>query len=191
MTTFYICRHGVTVNNQAKRFSGWIDTPLTEEGVQNALSAAAKLDGVQFDRIVSSDLGRAFITAYIITRQLGISTEIERNQGLREMNYGDFANRPHAEYPLLTVAENAVFVPPNGESLVQVQQRVLGCITELADASPNKIILLTAHDGIINSVRAGFSGEDMGTADLVHNAHDFVAKFAYDGDKILSFEEVG
>jgi len=189
MTTFYICRHGVSESNRAKKFAGWIDTPLTEEGVQNAVSAAAKLNGIQFDRIVSSDLGRAFVTAYIITRQLGISTKIERDRGLREMNYGDFANKPYSEYPSLTVEENAVFVPPNGESLVQVQQRVLACIEELAKASPDKTILLVAHDGTINSIRAGFSGEDMGTADLVRNAHDFVAKFEYNDGKVLSFEE--
>ncbi len=42
MTMFYICRHGETENNKNRLLSGWIDTPLTEEGVQNALSANVK-----------------------------------------------------------------------------------------------------------------------------------------------------
>jgi broad specificity phosphatase PhoE len=48
-----------------------------------------------------------------------------------------------------------------------------------------------AHDGTINALRASFSGEDMGTADLTRNAHDSVTKFTYDGFKIASFEELG
>jgi alpha-ribazole phosphatase len=187
MITFYICRHGVTLNNKAKRFSGWIDTPLTDEGVQNALSAASKLDNIHFDRVVSSDMGRAFISAYIIARKLGIDVEIERNAGLREMNYGDFANKQYSEYPTMTLEENAVFTPPNGESLVQTQQRVLAAIKDLAEISNDKIILLVAHDGTINSIRASFTGEDMGTADTVHNPHDFVAKFEYGNGKVISF----
>ena len=190
MTTFYICRHGVTENNKSQRFSGWIDSPLTEEGVQNALSAASKLNGIHFDRIISSDMGRAFISAYIITRQLGISLEIERSSGLREMNYGDFANRPYSEYPTMTLEENAVYVPLNGESLVQMQQRILACVKELAETSDNKTVLLVAHDGTINSIRASLTGEDMGTADTVHNPHDFVAKFEYYNGKVMSFSEV-
>ena len=190
MTTFYICRHGISENNIKNRFSGWIDTPLTEEGVQNALSAATKLKGIHFDRVVSSDLGRAFVSAYIITRQLDINLEIERSSGLREMDYGDFANRPHSEYPALTLEENAIFAPPHGESLAQVQLRIMACVQELAETSDVQTVLLVAHDGTINSIRASLTGEDMGTADTVHNPHDFVAKFEYEKGKILSFKEV-
>ena len=135
-------------------------------------------------------MGRAFISAYIITRQLGIGLEVERSSGLREMNYGDFANRPYSEYPKMTLEENAVFVPPHGESLVQMQKRILMCVKELAETLNNKTVLLIAHDGTINSIRANFTGEDMGTADTVHNPHDFVAKFEYENGKVSSFTEV-
>jgi broad specificity phosphatase PhoE len=190
MITFYISRHGVTENNKAQRFSGWIDSPLTEEGVQNALLTASKLSSIHFDRVVSSDMGRAFICAYIITRKLGIDLEIERNSGLREMNYGDFADRPYSEYPNMTLKENTVFIPPNGESLVQMQQRILAAVKKLAETSDSKTVLLVAHDGTINSIRASFTGEDMGTADTVHNPHDFVGKFEYENGKVVSFAKV-
>lgn len=94
MTSFYICRHGQSENNKHGRLSGWIDTPLTEEGVRNAASSAAKLNGTKIDKIVSSDLGRAFVTAYIISRKLNYSNEIELNKGLREINYGELGNMP-------------------------------------------------------------------------------------------------
>jgi len=191
MTTFYICRHGETENNKNQRFSGWVDTPLTDIGVQNALSSATKLAQVHLDKIVSSDLGRAFITAYIISRQINFAAEIERAQALREVNYGDFAHQPHSVYPEVTPAENTDFASPNGESLAQMQQRVMACIRQLAADNPGKTILLVAHDGTINAVKASFTGEAMGIVDLTHSAHDFVGRFTVEDDKIVSFEEMG
>ena len=191
MTTFYISRHGETENNKNQRLSGWIDTPLTEQGVQDALSAAKKLKEVHFDRVVSSDMGRAFATAYIVTRQLGITSEIECSKGLREVNYGDLANQPYSVYPAgMTPQENANFVAPNGESLVQMQQRVLASIEDLSKASPDLTILLVAHDGTINAIRASFTSQDMGTADLTRNSHDYAANFEWNDGRVVSFTEV-
>lgn len=189
MTTFYICRHGQTENNLNQRFSGWIDTPLTAEGVQNAHASATKLGGLSFDTVIASDLGRAFVTAYIITRDLGLSTEIQRAPELREVNYGDYANRPYTEYPHMTPEENGVFVAPNGESLSQMQQRVMAFIQELAETNPDKTILLVAHDGTINAIRGSFLGQSMGDADLTRNAHDAVARFTFEGS-VKSFEDL-
>lgn len=191
MVTFYICRHGQTENNKNNRLSGWIDTPLTEEGVKNAASAAAKLQGKHIDNIVSSDLGRAFTTAYIIARVIGYGDEIERLRGLREVSYGELANIPVGDYPKLTPQENAVYVPRGGESLKQMQERVLTCIDNIARAHPDRTILIATHDGPINAVRSAHTGEDIGLVDVAGmNSHDFVGKFTYDNDKIVSFEEV-
>jgi len=189
MTVFYICRHGETENNKAKRFSGWIDTPLTEVGIKDADSSANKLRSVNLDKIVSSDMGRAFTTAYIISRKLDYSGEIERLAGLREVNYGDYANQPHDIYPQLTPIENAEFVSPNGESLVQMQARVLACLDDLAVKYEGKTVIVVAHDGNINAIRASFTKENIGVADGIHNAHDFVARFEYQNGKITAFTE--
>jgi probable phosphoglycerate mutase len=190
MTTFYICRHGQTENNKAERLSGWIDTPLTDEGIQNALTAASKVVGVRFDRIISSDLGRAFITAYIIVRKNGLELQIERARGLREINYGELANAPFSKYPPLSPEENTAFVCPGGESLARMQERVLAYLTELAAANAGKTILLVGHDGTINAVRSKFTGEPIGITDLTHNAHDFIGMFTFDDGEVLAFQEV-
>lgn len=190
MITFYIVRHGQTENNKYHRFSGWIDTPLTEEGTHNAISAALKLKDISFDKIISSDLGRAFVTAYIISRELGYTAEIERVPDLREVNYGDLANKPHADYPDLAPPQNADYVVPGGESLVQMQTRVLSYLNTLNSNNNDKTILIAAHDGTINAIRASFTGENIGIADQTHNAHDFVGRFGYENGKVVSFEEI-
>ncbi len=190
MTIFYICRHGETENNKNQRLSGWIDTPLTEAGIRNAASSAAKLKGVEFDKIISSDLGRAFTTAYLIARELGYTAEIHRYTGLREVNYGDLANMPFEAYPELTPLENATHISPNGESLAQMQSRVLDCLDTIATDNDGKTIVIVAHDGTVNSIRASFSQESIGIADTTHNAHDFIAKASYDNGRVISFHEV-
>jgi broad specificity phosphatase PhoE len=190
MTTFYICRHGQTENNKNERLSGWIDTPLTEEGIKNAESSATKLNGIQFDQIISSDMGRAFTTAYIISRRLGYSSEIKRSRELREVNYGDLANMPFTAYPKLSAQENGTYVMPNGESLAQMQTRVLAYVESLSRNNPAQTILLTGHDGTINAINASFTKQDIGIVDLTHNPHDFVAKFTYDDGRVMSFDEV-
>ena len=187
MTTFYICRHGETENNKNKRLSGWIDTPLTEEGVNNAISSASKLKGIQLDAVISSDLGRAFVTAYIIVKRLDLGLTILRNKKLREMNYGDLANKPISLYPSLTPIQNATYTPPNGESLNDMQLRVMNEIAKISDEHRGKTILIVAHDGTINTIRASFESEDMGNADSIHNSHDSVFKFTY-SDKVKSYQ---
>src|ERR1700712_1347813 len=97
MNTFYICRHGQTENNLAERLSGWLDTPLTPQGLANVKTAASKLSGVDFDLVYSSDLGRAFITASDITKTLNYTGDIHRAFGLRENGYGTIANMLVAE----------------------------------------------------------------------------------------------
>jgi broad specificity phosphatase PhoE len=191
MTIFYICRHGQTENNKNGRLSGWIDTPLTAEGARDAASSAAKLGGARLDKIVSSDMGRAFITAYLIARSLGYSSEIERRKGLRDVNYGDLANMPIAAYPELSAPENTNYVPGAGESLAQMQQRVMTCVQDISSDNPGKTILLVCHDGTINAVRASFARLDIGVVDSTsENAHDFVAKFVYDNGRVVSFDEI-
>ena len=195
MTTFYICRHGQTENNKNQRLSGWIDTPLTDEGIRNAASSAAKLKDVRFDKIVSSDLGRAFLTAYLVSRELGYSDEIELSKELREVNYGDFANMPYSGtnsiYPVISAHDNTNFAAPNGESLAQMQQRVLAGIDGLSRDNQDKTILLVAHDGTINAILSQFTNQEIGIVDSTsNNGHDFVAKFMYDEGNIISFDEV-
>ena len=191
MTTFYICRHGQTQYNQQGRLSGWTDTPLTDEGVRNAQSTVAKLTGLHFDRIISSDLGRAFVTAYLITRGLGINTEIERNQALREVSYGDLVGmataKATAEYGVDKITN---FIAPNGESLAQMQARVIEFLNELDDHNPSQTIMLISHEGVISAINTYFSGTDLGThMDTKSYPHDYVGKFTIENGKIGSFAD--
>lgn len=101
----YLIRHGKTIFNTTGLMQGWSDTPLTDEGVDGALKAAAGLADVQFSTAYSSDLGRARSTAgYILAgNNSPYVPRLVELIGLREQGYGIFEGLPEAEVrgPLL------------------------------------------------------------------------------------------
>lgn len=192
MNNFYIARHGETENNRAKRLSGWIDSPLTDIGLQPTKKVISKLANVQLNAIYSSDLGRAFITAYVIARGLGYNHEIRRLSGLREVNYGAAANMYSKDayelYPRLD--RDTHFTPINGESLDHMQLRVFETIEQLNKDHTNENLLLVCHSGVMAALKASYIGQDFGEHNISEAyPHDYVGKFMYDNRAVISFDE--
>ena len=178
-TFFYLCRHGQTEYNRARRLQGHIDTPLTAEGVADALSVARKLRGIEFARVYSSDLGRAFRTAYLIARELGLADGIEATAALRERSFGEHHGRPSAD---IRKAHPAVFgdssyAPSGGESHRAVQERVLAFLYDVAGELPDKNVLIVTHEGVLNAVRAAVEGVDIAAYHgSNHHGHESVLR---------------
>jgi broad specificity phosphatase PhoE len=192
MNTFYIVRHGETENNRARRLSGWIDTSLTDTGLEQTKKVIEKLASVHIDEIYSSDVGRAFITAYVVARGLNFTKEIKRLSGLREVNYGDAANMFSAEayekYPLLD--RDTHYTPPNGESLDHMQKRVFKTIDELNKIHTDKTIVLVCHSGVMAALKASHIGQDFGEHNISEAyPHDYVGVFTLADGVVNSFKE--
>ena len=193
MNRFYIARHGETENNKAKRLSGWIDTALTEKGLEPTEVALEKLKTLpKIDAIYSSDMGRAFITAYVIARVLNFAGEIIRRPGLREVNYGDAANmlttEAYEKYPLLD--RDTHYIPPNGESLDQMQKRVFQEIADIDAEHEDATILVVAHSGVMAALNAGHQGIDFGQHNISEAyPHEFIGEFTYYDGNVTSFKE--
>ncbi|MCR4622361.1 MAG: histidine phosphatase family protein [Clostridiales bacterium] len=62
----YLIRHGESEGNRFGTHNGWAPTPLTEKGRQQAGQTKPLVEGVRFDRILVSDVLRAWQTANII-----------------------------------------------------------------------------------------------------------------------------
>lgn len=192
MNTFYIVRHGETENNRVKRLSGWIDTPLTERGLLPTETVIAKLKNLHIDEMYASDLGRAFITAYVVARGLHFTKEILRLPGLREVNYGDAANMFSAEayklYP--SIDRDTHYTPPNGESLDQMQKRVFATINDLNTKHTDKMIVLVCHSGVMAALKASHIGQDFGEHNISEGyAHDYVGEFTFQNGVVTGFQE--
>lgn len=58
-------RHGLSAWNQNNRFTGWVDIPLSSDGIKEALKAGERIAEIDFDVIYVSTLMRASMTAML------------------------------------------------------------------------------------------------------------------------------
>ena len=148
MTSLYLVRHGETDWNAQRRIQGNTDVPLNDTGRQQANTTARLLARREWDGIFSSPLSRAFETASIISRELGmplphtIPAVVERNYGEAEgLNWEEI----EAQFP------GDTFVPGR-ESRGEVGRRVIPALVELAQQHPEQALIVVSHGGVIRSV---------------------------------------
>lgn len=65
MVKLILMRHGQSVWNGLNLFTGWVDVPLSEKGIEEALAGGRLIQDEQIDRIFTSSLIRAQMTAMI------------------------------------------------------------------------------------------------------------------------------
>lgn len=66
MSTLVLLRHGESVWNKKNLFTGWVDVPLSFKGIEEALKAGEELKEVTFDRVYTTPLVRASMTAFLV-----------------------------------------------------------------------------------------------------------------------------
>lgn len=87
--TFYVTRHGETLLNHLHKAQGWVDSPLTERGIQTATQLGLQLKNVQFSSAFSSDASRALQTGKtILTAQGQNELQVITDKRLREWCLG-------------------------------------------------------------------------------------------------------
>lgn len=150
-----VIRHGETEWNIQHRYQGQLDSPLTEKGRAQASAIAERLATVKFDRLVSSDLGRAVNTAKAIARRhAGIAWD--KDAGLRERDFGVLAGYTRAEAADAFPNEEEGYLHggvdyriPNGESLRDVYHRAGRVFDGLADQFAGQTVCVVTHGGIL------------------------------------------
>ncbi|MDR3574238.1 MAG: histidine phosphatase family protein [Anaerolineaceae bacterium] len=150
MTELWLVRHGQTDWNLEGRFQGQSDVPLNAAGLAQAEELAAELGGRKFSAVYSSDLKRAYQTAEIIARRVGLSVKVDRR--LREICQGEWEGLLLAE---VRQRYNQDFsVPyrdtthsraPGGESVIEVTERLTRAADDIALAFPAQPVLLISH----------------------------------------------
>lgn len=150
MSLVYLLRHGETQWNREEIFRGRADIPLNEAGRKQAAAAATYFAGKGIREIYSSPLKRAFETAQIVARALGVR-DARKCEALTDISFGAAEGMAVAEvkskYPETfrvwrETPELAKF--PGGEYLHQVEDRAWSFIKELAaDESSCPAIVVT------------------------------------------------
>ena len=163
MMRLCLVRHGETAWNAEQRMQGHKDLPLSEEGITQAEQAARHFSGKSVTAIYSSDLQRAQQTAQPIAAALKLA--ITTLPALRERNYGRCEGLIRSEV-VTRYAEDARalrerdpdYVLPGGESLRQHQQRILDCISQLAEKHGGETVVVVTHGGVLDLIYRCASG---------------------------------
>jgi alpha-ribazole phosphatase len=136
---------------------------LTDNGICQAKETSEKMKEAQLDCIVTSDLLRTQKTAEIINKYHGI--EIMKNNSFREMNFGLWEGMTYGEIKTQFPTELGAwekewldYPVPEGESLLQMYQRVTVGIEKVIADHPQGRVLLVSHGGCIRGILAHLIG---------------------------------
>lgn len=158
MLELYLVRHGETVANREKRFQGWTESPLSEQGLWQAEKAGLFLGKMKIDSVYSSDLQRAVHTAEAIGQKCGL--EPRSSFLLREINFGRWEGLTYDEIEAGWGEEIKSWFDdpftrsaPGGENIEQVGQRMLSFLHGLENEQPaQQRLVVVSHGGSIRAL---------------------------------------
>ncbi|MFD2177581.1 histidine phosphatase family protein [Veronia pacifica] len=165
-TKIHLFRHGETVWNAEKRMQGQSDSPLTATGRQQAIDARKKLDNIDVDYAYCSDSGRAKETTSLLLEELDIS--LTASEVLREMHFGEWegelqddvsAHSPDESWNLWNKPDK--YQSNGGEDLVQLRDRAVDALTNIARKHRGKEVVIVSHGAFIKTVLNHIDGRPL------------------------------
>ena len=156
---FWLVRHGETADNASRVFQGHFGQGLNKRGQAQAARLAERLKRSvpSPDRIVASDLDRAFETASIVGQAMGLP--VEKDADLREVDVGAWTGRGYDEVKELFPEEWAAWDRGldvrrgGGETYGELAERMDRAIARVYEGSASGTgwALLVSHGGAIKS----------------------------------------
>src|SRR5260370_22045510 len=161
--TLIFVRHGATAFNSgqgAERARGWLDLPLTKEGIAEAKAVAEELAKISIVKIYTSDLRRATAVATAIRKahpnHPPISLAGPEGKSLNTWNIGQWAGK-YLKSILTKMVKYEVEMPneapPGGESSNDFRQRTFSFVKEVIEESKRVAnrgaIILSTHARVL------------------------------------------
>ena len=165
--TVVLVRHGQTTMTVARGYSGSGEPgpPLDEHGRDQARAAAVLVDRVGRDlwgdihypsQIIASPMVRTQETAGIVAERLGLPVQVDAT--FQEADFGQWqgltAEQIEERWPgqLAPWHTRGDLVPPGGESIAQVGDRVRRGLDGLIEAGTDRTVVVVSHAVAIRAV---------------------------------------
>lgn len=167
MTRLLLVRHGQSQTNLDGIFAGSWDSPLTDLGVRQAeLTAEHIAKHYCVDCVYASDLQRAFVTGKTVADQFGLDVTVVT--GMREIHGGLWEHRPFDLLPQEFPESYGVWLQDignatcdGGESVSELQQRVLTALFQIAEENPEKTVVIATHGTPIRAIQCFCEGKTL------------------------------
>lgn len=139
-----LVRHGESTANRDGICQGHLDTELSDTGRNEAAKVGEWLKSEKFDAIYSSDLKRAKDTCNAIA--MHHDTTVQLAQEIRERCKGEMQGKPKkAAYNWYLKNDIYTVPPPGGESVVEMEARVLAFKHKLLSNHMGESVLMVSH----------------------------------------------
>ena len=153
----YLIRHGEVEGAASGKLLGRTDTPLSDQGLEQARQLAVVLSTAQLSAIYCSDLQRARTTAEIIAKRSNLN--VQESSAWREIDMGEWEGDTlaalHDEAPELIAqlfSDPASFEYPDGESFTGFTTRVQRALDQLLITHRTGEVALVAHGGVCRAI---------------------------------------
>ena len=200
MTKFILVRHGQSMANANGYLVGKTEAPLSPLGEKQAKAVSEYiLKAYKVDVIYSSPLSRACDTVKGVSEKL--SVPIIKEDKLTEFNFGKWEGLTLEEIKNSFdngygrwAADPGIVVPDEGESMSQLQARVVEALKEIAKKEDGKTVLIGSHSSVIRALQCYIQGLPLSKmkntpwvvngsiAEINYDGEDFyIFKYAFDG----------
>lgn len=160
MITIIFEPHSTTIDNEAKRASGWNDIDLSELGIKQSHELIDRCRDRNLSAIFTSDLQRAVKSAVPTADELKIPIYIDKR--LRECNYGEFTQADKHEVESQRASRiNEPF--PDGESYQQCANRMKAFLEYLKENFVDQTVMVIGHRATQYGLEHHISGKDLKT----------------------------
>lgn len=157
----YLFRHGETDFNRDKRFTGHLDSKLTNKGKEHAKIISKKMKNKRFQVAVHTSLSRSKDTLMPTLKSHPECVFIIQDDRMIERDYGSLSGKYHSEaikkygqeqFDKWHRGYSSKDRPPKGECFADVEKRVSSFIRDLKEfMKKNKVnVAISAHG---NSIR--------------------------------------
>lgn len=185
MARIFIFRHGQTDDNKTHTFSGFRQSDLTPEGIAEAKQIGETLKNEKVTKAYQSDLIRSQHTLQLVLGDYHQGVQIITDPRIKERDYGNLTGKNKDDtardfpdqYPLWHRSFDVP--PPGGESVQQVEVRVLAFLHDiLPTLKPDDVVLISAHANSLRPLRKYFE----------HLTNEQMCSFEHTPGKIYSYQ---
>jgi len=141
----YLIRHAESTYNDRKILQGRQDCELSSRGIKETIECSLTFPN-NFDAIFCSPLKRTRKTIEILLP----NSEVIYDERIIERGLGDWENMPNTDEKQFLLRNQVT--PPNGETLEEVDHRIIQFLTMLKKDYKDKRVLIVTHAGIIYAI---------------------------------------
>jgi probable phosphomutase (TIGR03848 family) len=161
LTTLVLVRHAVTEQTGPLLTGRNPGVDLSEDGRKQAATLADRLADLPVEAVYASPMERTTQTAAVVAERHRIP--VRELPGVLEADYGEWTGGKLTELAKSELWKTVQRTPsrarfPGGESLAEMQARVVRCLEDVVAGHPGEMIVVVSHADPIKAAIAYYTG---------------------------------